>query len=375
MMQILPMNAKESYEVGMCPSVGDRPIYFVAHDLRRRWPELDKETAVVPLADVPATRWAPLENIWVVSTYLRLAHAGYNVRLSDRLVPWHINVVCDERVIRCRHAYQAFCVVARADRAPYSWADHELVQSPSQLGRPNASLIGHWPQPGLIGRDPERGNQVDRLAYIGPVENLAASFKAANTKALFSELGVEFLIRDNPREWHDFSDIDAFVAVRDWSHGLIRTKPATKLVHAWLCKVPAFLGNEPAFRHWGSDGEDYFEVESPTDVAVLLSRFKQDPRLFQSVVEKGAAKSLLHDEDAVLRQWVRLLWGRINEQFCEWMACPPEVFFRRQVVWRIEAAISGIRRSAFILQSRGWRGLRGGVARRIVGSSRSTRHF
>jgi len=335
--------------------VNDRTLTFVAHHLGRRWPELDHETAWMPLSEVPAARWAPLENIWVVSTYLRLRAVGQNVRIVDRPMPGAINVCCDAQVGRLGKTSEMFLVLTLGDRAPMPWADHCLVQSPVQLCGGSTTLIKHWPQPGLLGRDVSRRDRVERIGYVGPVENLAAAFRMDAFHAELRKLGVELVIRDDPAQWHDFSDLDLFLAVRDWPWHLIRTKPATKLVHAWSTGVPALLGPEPSYQYWGEDGVDYFEVCTPDDVLSVVRRFKESPQLYESIRQRGFEKSKQHDEQAVVRQWIEVLNGPVREAFERWQQAGSLAWKYRALRRRWQRISAPVHQKLFTLRSRGWR--------------------
>ena len=94
------------------------PVHFVAHGLRRAWPELATPEAWLDPRDVPPARWGPGENIWVVSTYLKLRRFGLDVTISDRLVPGAVNVCYLDAVLQTPDSHRAFVVVAQGDRRP-----------------------------------------------------------------------------------------------------------------------------------------------------------------------------------------------------------------------------------------------------------------
>jgi len=322
------------------------PIYFVAHHLRRRWPELDHETASMPLAEVPPSRWMPLENIWIVSTYLRLRAAGQDVRIVDGPVAGAINICCDERAGVSSDSSEAFLVFTQGDRERMPWADYRLVQSPAQLRGSRVTLMRHWPQPGLIPRNASRGTRLERLGYVGPIVNLDAAFRSSDFRNALGTLGVELVIRDDPAHWRDFSDLDSVVAVRPWPFYVIRTKPATKLVHAWLTGVPALLGPEPSYRYWGTDGEDYFEVRSPDEAVAVVKRLKDEPALYEQVWQRGLQKGREHDEQAVLRQWIEVLDGPLADAYGEWRNMAPRIRLARRIarpirrhLWRVNHGV------------------------------------
>jgi len=332
-------------------------VYFVAHHLRKRWPELLDERATLPMGDIPATRWAPLENIWIVSTYLRLRNAGHDVRIVERPVSDSVNVCCENNVASAGIGSGCFVVLTQGDREQLSWADHSLVQSPEQLTGSKTTLIKHWPQPGLIGRDASRGGRIERMGYIGPLENLAAAYRTDAFRGELAKLGVELVIRDRPEQWHDFSDLDLFIAVRDWPWHLIKTKPATKLVHAWLTGVPALLGPEPSFAYWGANCEDYFEVNTPERALAVVKRLKHDPALYESVRQRGFVKGRQHDEAAVIQQWVEVLNGPVRDAFERWRAVGPMTWKMRAVRRQWQRLSAPVQQKWFTLRRRGWRAI------------------
>ena len=93
--------------------------------------------------------------------------------------------------------------------------------------------------------------------------NTAPMFRSVAFKEALGAMGVELVLRTDARAWHDFRDLDLHLAVRDLPEPMIRTKPATKLVHSWLTACPGLLGPEPSYRLWGTEGTDYFEVRTP----------------------------------------------------------------------------------------------------------------
>jgi hypothetical protein len=229
----------------------------------------------------------------------------------------------------------------------------------------NRVLMGHWPQPGLAQRDPSRGDRVERLGYVGPLENLGRSFADDSFRRDLQKLGVELVIRDDPDRWHDFSDLDLYLAVRDWPWHMIRTKPATKLVHSWLTGSVGLLGPEPSYRYWGSDGEDYFEVRTPEDVLAVIRRLRDEPGLYQRVQQCGRQKAPLHDEESVFRQWQAVLGGPVQDAFERWQTNRRSVIWLRGARRQVQRPLAKLRRRWFYLRAKGWEGIRRGLRRRL----------
>jgi hypothetical protein len=347
-------------------------VFFAASHLARRWPELVAiPEQPIDLGPTLGPRLFQNENIWVVTTYLRLKKRGANVAITDRLQPNAINVISERDLLKTDTHGRAFIVATQGDRGRLVWADHTLAQSPVMAKANRTSLIDMWPQPGLVGRDPRRGIQIRRLGYIGFKPNLAPAFESNNFRNDLEKLGIEWVVKEEPEQWHDYSDLDLCLAVRDLPWHWIKTKPSTKLVHAWLTGVPALLGPEPSYQHWGQPGQDYFEIRTPEDAIQVVKRLKADPQLYLDVQQRGFEKGLAHDETAVCKQWENLLWGAIREQFEKWNHASPTQWAVRKWRRKMHILAAPIVEKWFYLRARGWRkGLAYGLARRIGLSER-----
>ncbi len=68
-------------------------------------------------------------------------------------------------------------VAIRADNSSPLLADFEILQSGRFADDRNRFWIPFWPQPGLVPRDPARGTTLERVAYMGRIENLHPEFR------------------------------------------------------------------------------------------------------------------------------------------------------------------------------------------------------
>ena len=332
-------------------------VYFVAQHLRDLWPELTSPDSWMEIDRVEAGRLHTIEGIWIVSTYLRLKARQQHVKIVDRLVPDAINICTAESLIYAPGSHRAFIVSVQADRGTLGWGDYTLVQSPVHAARPRTCLIDHWPQPGLLARDPARGHEIRRVGYLGYLENLAPAFRGEPFRKALSSLGVDWSIRERPAEWHNYSDLDLCLAVRGTSNTWIKTKPATKLFHAWISGCPALLGREPAYRYWGEPGRNYFEVDNPAQALETVRMLQREPVLYRSVQERGRAKGSAHDEAAVLHQWIGVISGPVWQEFIRWRTDRTGTILLRAATRRAEQLTAPIRRHAFFLRAGGLDGV------------------
>ena len=130
--------------------------------------------------------------------------------------------------------------------------------------------------------------------------------------------------------WHDFSKIDAIVAVRSFDrrqrylkHHYLN-KPATKLYNAWLASIPALLGPEPAYRAEGKPGVNYLEATTLLGVLAALMRLRDDRTLRRALVEQGHLSAVAIRPCQITERW---------RQFLEQVAVPAYERWRLMPLW------------------------------------------
>ena len=166
--------------------------------------------------------------------------------------------------------------------------------------------VPHWPQPGLIPRDPARGDRLETIAYFGSNQYEPQFVKAGAFQDALRQRGVRFVNRFQG-EWHDYRHVDAVLAVRDCPPVVLATKPASKLINAWKAGVPAMLGPEPAYRELRASPLDFLETASAEAVLDALDRLRQEPGLYRMMAEHGAKRAEAFDVDMLTQKWIALL--------------------------------------------------------------------
>jgi hypothetical protein len=281
----------------------------------------------------PDRDWRELqrgERAWVLQTYLRLARAGYPVRLASRLpesgvVVFHAK---DRRALplrrRPRGGSGLVFVAVRGDVSQAAGADFEIVQNRSSADGPRRFFIPHWPQPGLLPRDAARGTRLARIAYKGFDRNLHPWFRSAGWRSFLGSHGIEWVVdsvpfaeggtRGEALEWPDFRSVDAVLAVRPASCPRRDSKPATKLYNAWLAGVPALLSPDVAFRELRRSPLDYLEAEGPAAAERGVRRLLAEPDLYRRMVANGRARAAEFSTGAILARWLELLEETLPER-------------------------------------------------------------
>lgn len=274
------------------------------------------------------------EDFWIVLTYCRLRDAGLPVALDNRVADDGIVVFYagDKRAVRrqLRGDQRALLVAVRSDRHPVGFADCEIVQNASSADGVRALHLPHWPQPGLLRRDPSRGDVIRTVLFPGTPQNLDPGFAAAPWQAFLRahaiELRCSYASGATPSHApNDYGDVDVLLAVRPAAMGLVRNKPAWKLFNAWLAGVPAILGAESGYRELRESPLDYLEASSPDAALQALQRLIDTPGLHAAMVANGLVRGAAFTNAATLARWQELLFDTLAPRQAELQRQPPSL--------------------------------------------------
>lgn len=293
------------------------------------------------------------EHYWIVLSYLRLRAAGLDVRL-DNDVPATGPVLFyagDKRALWRRYRRnrsRALLVAVRSDRHPVGFADVEVVQNAESADGRRALHVPHWSQPGLVARDPARGDRPRTILYPGTPRNLHPGFNEAAWLEFLDRHGLRFQCHaaaadGTPPDYHDFREVDLLLATRPSGARLVRNKPAWKLFNAWLAGVPALLGPESGYRELREGPLDFIEVDGPDAAMVEIGRLLDDPGLYRAMVDNGLRRGAGFTDAATAGRW-RLLIEDVLEPRARQLAGRPVPGWRRRardLSMRLRRALHG----------------------------------
>ena len=221
-----------------------------------------------------------------------------------------------------------------------------IVQNEQQAAAGLGHCIPHWPQPALLPRRAERGTTIGTLAFYGSENNLDPRFRTPAFDASLLELGVRLRIHGrggaDSVAWNDYRDVDLVLAARNLTRVDALTKPASKLVNAWLAGVPALLGPEPVFRDLRRSELDYVEVATADDALRAIARFRAEPGLYERFVVNGRERALAFSVDAVAQRWIDVLGGPAARSYERWKRTGP---VRRTTAWLLKAPVHRLARA------------------------------
>lgn len=253
------------------------------------------------------------EHYWIVLTWRRLADAGLDVVLDNRVsadgpVVFYAG---DKRAVERAHVRarsRALLVATRSDRNPVGYADVEVVQNAASADGERCFHVPHWRQPGLIVRDGARGDRPRVLLFPGTRQNLHPGFLDGEWQGFLQARGLEMRCHfqatgDRPPAYHDLHDVDLMLAVRPSGATVVRNKPAWKLFNAWLAGVPALLGPEAGYRELREGPLDFIEVDGPAAARRAIERLLGEPGLYRGMVENGLQRGRDYDDSANVARW------------------------------------------------------------------------
>jgi len=276
----------------------------------------------------PDRDWRELqlgERAWILQTYLRLARAGCAVELAasppaEGIVVFHAKQAPALRR-QWRRLRNTILLAVRADYRPPLIADFEVVQNGCFADEKRCFFIPHWPQPALMPREASRAAAIRRIAFKGFEQNLHPEFRSPDWREFLAAHGIEWEMDAVPfagaatdrlgTEWPDFRQVDLVLAVRPDYHYSWTSKPATKLLNAWLAGVPALLGPEAAYRELRRSELDYLEVDSLEAAKAAVLRLLAQPALYHAMVENGRIRGAEFSADATVARWADLLTRKI----------------------------------------------------------------
>jgi hypothetical protein len=246
---------------------------------------------------------------WIYLTYARLLNSGQPVQLVHQLPSRGIVIALTGNIPPgYRVPEEVFLVGVAADGIPHPSAHSHILQNAAHTRRlPRSSYLPLWPQPGLIPRDPERGDRFENLVFFGDPQNLAPELRDPEfASRIRGKFGIEFRMAESDR-WHDYSQVDAVLAIRTFGSKPFLRKPATKLYNAWMAGVPFLGGADTAFSSDGSPGANYLRCTSLEEVEAALMRLRDNIVLRHQIVREGrkAAEGFLPGK--LLELWVDFL--------------------------------------------------------------------
>ena len=300
--------------------------YLPPAHIRERW--VSGETSIVEQSGKIAA-----VQPWIYLTYIRLSKVGFPVELCHEIpkegfvISLTGNLAADYRPPQ-----GVFLTGVVADGMPHPACHFHILQNATHAQRlSHSAYIPFWPQPGLIPRAAERGETFENIFFYGDPPNLAPELQQSSFRNLLkSRVGMNFELRELKR-WHDYSDADCALAIRQFGSRPFLRKPSTKLYNAWMAGVPMIGGFDSSFRADGKAGINYIACKSLEEVLNALERLREDLSFRRNLIAQGKLEALSFTSEAITHRWVELLQRLTTRE-------APTHFSRSSVASRLFAA-------------------------------------
>jgi hypothetical protein len=263
--------------------------------------------------------------IWEWATYFHLKNAGHNVCLTDKMPDAGIVVVsaCIYPLMK-KPPQNVLLISTLADSPPRFFAHVNVSQNPVQhrdypnlFEYPIWRHINIWPQPGIIPRDPARGERFERIGFFGHYDQLERSLQRDEFKEALAKRGLTLKIVD--RDFCDYSDVDAVIAVRDYTGNPQLHKPASKLINAWSAGVPLLTTGETAYKAIQKSSLDFIEISNTEELLAGFDKLKADPGLVKKMAANGQQRVQDFTQEKILNEWEMLLFEEAQAYYKKWM--------------------------------------------------------
>lgn len=240
------------------------------------------------------------ERAWIIQTYLHLKSFSSLIICSDELMLDAINVVhCDE-MLKNLDIDNHFIVSIVADRRVHLSGNLAIVQNYDQITSRKDHWIMHWPQTNLLSSTRNDKECVFRIGFLG-LEKNSINLKDIVNRSKYQNK-IEVVYR-GPGEWHDYSDLDAVVAIRNFSSKHSQ-KPPTKLVNAWRAGVVFIGGNDSAYEQIGIPGFNYIKCQSPDELVSQIDRLVECSEQRFEIVIAGKESAMQFTDSKIASHWL-----------------------------------------------------------------------
>lgn len=187
----------------------------------------------------------------------------------------------------------------------------EFVPTEAMITHPWQRWLPPLPQRGLIPRRPERYGRIRSLAWKGNPPSVHPDLLSPRWQEALAARGVHWWLdmpghTDGPDQaWHDFSEVDAVLCVRNPEHSgrWGASKPPTRVINAWVAGSVPFADREPGYLERASDGEDVLFVDSPWDCLGLIDRLNGDPHALVAMEQRCRARAEEFSVENVVARW------------------------------------------------------------------------
>jgi hypothetical protein len=274
---------------------------------------------------------------WTIQTYSILVSHGYPCQIINRLQGVEGIIIAHRDCLEgLAPAFNQLFVCIQADWGRHPYAQVHICQNPTQVQLKGKSLfykcfwpgktyfVRHWPEGGLIPRNTQRPERLQTLAYYGREQNLAEELRGKPWADYMLSLGLDWRINDEDDQWHDYSDLDAVVLVRDFHGHTHDIKPATKLFNACLAGCVPICGYESATLYEVGADPNAIVVKTLAELKEQVKRLSQSPEHYHRARAYAVSKAPRYSQHAIVSEWIDILEHLKTDEWPRWQNNRPQ---------------------------------------------------
>jgi hypothetical protein len=132
---------------------------------------------------------------WIAQTYFHLRKAGWPCEISTQ-IPERGILIADRDTLDNNYPFldQVMLICVKSDAEYHPSAHLHVIYNSADLKLSlwNPYRLDHWPMPGLIPRDTNRGHLVANISYIGTRSQLAPELKSSQWLETLDSLNLHW---------------------------------------------------------------------------------------------------------------------------------------------------------------------------------------
>jgi hypothetical protein len=255
--------------------------------------------------EIPQTLCMSGCTVWTFQTLINLNHYyGDDIECSfgTECLPGRINLLHYDDFSPRVKPWRGLTVVCRADR-PYFFGADYVVEQIKSAEKNGGIFISHWPQPGLKPRDKARCS-ITTIGYFGRMDSFPPELASDAFKEKLAAHGLSLKVELN--DWTDYQNVDIVLCFRKYHDHRLSRKPASKLINTWLAGCVLICDDEPAIKAIKNSPLDYLVAHSQDDIIDTAMMLKNNPVLYQDMVEHGKQRVREYTRETVAKNWMVL---------------------------------------------------------------------
>lgn len=192
-------------------------------------------------------------------------------------------------------------------------------------------FIAHWNQDHIIERNLFRGESFKNLCFYGISQNFPQSLLEPSFQDKLKLEGIKLIMITDSNQWHDYSETDCVLAIRDFDTKPHFNKPFSKIINSYIAGVPIIAGHESSALYIKNElGINLPTVKNAEECFNAIKQVKDNYLNCLQRVKKDNEKLKEFQDGAIVLSWEHLL-QMLQKNFLLWQnssSLTKKIYFR-----------------------------------------------